>query len=77
MVWSDKPTDAQLYRVYSWIRWEMTNEQAQKAIAWLEETATRRDVSLEMTRLKELKEKRLLDGKNCFESQIWEGFKHE
>lgn len=77
MAWSDEPTEAQLGTLYSWLRWEMDNDKAYEAIRWLELTATRRDVSIEMKRLKDLKRKRLLDGKNCFESEIWEGFKHD
>lgn len=77
MAWSDEPTEAQLGTIYSWLRWEMTNEKAAAAIKYLENTATRRDVSYEMKRLKALKDKRLLDGNNCFQSEIWERFDHE
>lgn len=74
MAWTDKPTESQLGVVFQWFRWQMSNEQARKAIAWLAENADRRAVSNEMGRLKELKDKRLLDRNKCFESDIWEGF---
>lgn len=77
MSWSDEPTESQLGTIYSWFHWIMDNEQAYKAVVWLEKTATRRDVSIEMKRLRDLKQKRLLDAKNCFESEIWEGFEHD
>lgn len=77
MSWSDEPTEMQLGTLYSWLRWHMTNEEAKEAVEFLENTATRREVSYEMKRLKALKDKRLLDGNNCFESEIWEGFRHE
>lgn len=77
MAWSDEPTEAQLGTVYNWLHWEMSNDKAYEAVRWLELTATRRDVSMEMKRLRGLKKKRLLDGKNCFESEIWEGFKYD
>lgn len=77
MAWSDEPTEAQLGTIFSWIKWEMSNEKAMEAVKWLEKTATRREVSFEMKRLRDLKAKRLLDGKKCFESEIWEGFKYD
>lgn len=77
MAWSDEPTENQLGTIFSWIRWHMTTAEATNAVAWLEKTATRRDVSTEMTRLKELRDKRLLNGENCFDSEIWEGYKNE
>lgn len=77
MAWGDKPTEIQLGTIYSWIRWELSNDEARRAVAWLENNANRRAVSAEMARLKYLKDKRLLDASKCFQSEIWEGFKHE
>lgn len=74
MAWTDKPSEAQLGTIYSWIRWEMTNEQAQKAVAWLGNNANRKTASDEMQRLKKLKDNRKLNKAKCFESDIWEGF---
>ena len=77
MAWSDEPTEAQLRVIYNWFRWEMSNEKAAAAIKFLENTATRREVSYEMRRIKNLKDKRLLDGAKCFESEIWERFDYD
>lgn len=77
MTWNDDPTDSQLRVVYNWLKWELSTEQAQEAVAWLENTATRREVSIEMSRLRTLKKQGLLDSATCFESEIWEGFEHE
>lgn len=77
MAWSDEPTEQQLGTIYSWIRWCMSNEQAQKAVAYLQNYATRREVSAEMTRLKALRLQHRLDADTCFSSEIWEGFEHE
>lgn len=74
MAWRDKPTEIQLGTIFSWIRWEVSNEEARRAVAWLENNADRGAVSKEMTRLKALKDKRLLDASKCFQSEIWEGF---
>lgn len=73
MAWTDEPSETQLGTIYSWLRWHMSNDEARKAVLHLKNTATRREVSYEMVRLKELKEKRLLDADTCFRSDIWEG----
>ena len=72
-----KPTEMQLGTIYSWLRWIVPRDEAKAAVSWLEKTATRREVSAEMTRLKSLKDKRLLDAPKCFTGKIWEGFEHE
>ena len=77
MSWSDKPTEAQLGLVYSWIRWKMPNEIASKAVSWLEDNADRKAVSNEIKRLKDLNDRHILDREKCFESEVWEGFDHE
>lgn len=77
MAWSDEPTEMQLGTIYSWIRWHMTDDEAREAVAWLEKTTTRREVSYEMKRIRDLKNKRLLNAAKCFEGDVWEGFEHE
>lgn len=77
MAWSDEPTDAQLNAFYKLIHWEVPNNIAQKATLWLAEMATRREVSDELKRVKELAVTHKLSALNCFEGEIWEGFDHE
>lgn len=77
MSWDDAPSEAQLGTVFSWLKWEMDTKQAQDAVRFLQKTATRREVSREMNRIKELKEKRLLSTSTCFKGKIWEGFGHD
>lgn len=77
MAWSDEPTDLQLGTIFSWLKWVLDREEAKEAVEFLQNTATRHDVSVEMSRLKVLKDKRLLNASNCFESDIWEGFDHD
>jgi len=76
MAWSDEPTQMQLITILDFLRWHMPYDKALKAIEFLENSATRRDVSDEMRRLRDLKNKHALDGKNAFQSEIWEGFKY-
>lgn len=77
MAWSDEPTDAQLNAIFMIIRWTVPTTTAQKAILWLAERATRREVSEELKRIKELNVKRNLSTLNCFDGDIWEGFEYE
>lgn len=77
MAWSDEPTDMQLGIIYSWLVWKVDRETAKDAVKWLETSATRKDVSVEMNRLKILKDEHKLTEENCFDSEIWEGFKND
>ena len=77
MAWSDEPTPAQLAVIYGWFKKCMPSSKASKAMKYLEDTATRREVSDERNRVRDLDHKKKLDGHNAFESEIWEGFKYE
>ena len=76
MAWDNRPTEAQIGTLFSWIRWEMPNAQASMAVKWLQNNATRREVSAEMARIKALKDKRALNAENCFEGAIWNNYQH-
>ena len=75
MAWSDEPTQAQLSGVYRLIEWTVPKETILEALEYLEEKATRREVSDEMGRLRSLYIDHKLDKSNVFASEIWEGFK--
>lgn len=77
MAWSDEPTDAQLNAIFMLIRWTVPIPTAQRAVTWLKYHGTRREVSDEVKRLRELNQTRNLSALNCFEGEIWEGFEHE
>lgn len=77
MAWSDRPTQMQLVTILDFLRWQIPYDKALKAIEFLENSATRRDVSDEMRRLRDLKQKHVLDGKNAFTGKIWEGFEYD
>ena len=74
MAWSDEPTNAQLSSLYNMIKWKATGDSATRAIQWLAERATRREVSDELKRVRDLYAKHALDASNCFIGEIWEGF---
>lgn len=77
MAWNDKPTDAQLTGYYTIIKWSIPSDLARKAVIWLENCATRRDVSLEMDRIHPLAKTHRLNASNCFIGEIWKGFLDE
>ena len=73
MAWSDEPTDAQLAVVYRFIRWEMSTPEAREAAKWLGVNSTRREVSFEIKRLRDLYNGRKLNRDLVFGSEIWDG----
>ena len=74
MAWDNKPTDAQLDRLYYWLSWRIPTPTARDAIKWLGEHATRKEASDEMTRIRELFKTRKLDQETCFASPIWDDY---
>ena len=77
MVWSDDPTEPQINAVYRWLSWNMPTQEAREAANWLRDNSTRREVSTEMSRLKKLYDRRLLNKETAFESDIWEEYREQ
>ena len=77
MAWSDEPTEAQLAAIRHLIRWKLPASEVILASEWLKNNSTRRDVSYEMKRLRELYINHKLSRHNVFSGEIWEGFKHD
>lgn len=75
MTWSDEPTDSQIGALYRWLSWNMAQDKARQAVNFLRDNSTRREVSIEMSRVKELYDHHLLNEQNAFESDIWEDYK--
>lgn len=74
MTWNDKPTDSQLSAVQRLVHWVASIETEMKMTDWLQATATRKQVSEELGRLRKLYIDRKLDKTSMFESPIWDGF---
>lgn len=72
MAWADKPTDAQINALYSWVRWHIPTKKAQDAVKWLAENSDRRAVSYEMKRIRELYMSHKLNEEECFKSSVWD-----
>ena len=74
MAWSDEPTEAQIGTLYRWINWHMSTPEAQNAVKWLREHATRKEVSDEIKRVHDLYYSRKLNKESCFDSSVWEDY---
>lgn len=79
MSWNDKPTDNQLNAIFNFIDWRagMSREKTLAAIDYLKTHATRRQVSNELGRLRELYIHHRLNRDNCLTGEVWEDFKYD
>lgn len=77
MAWTDKPTDAQIRALLNMMRWVVADREVAGIVTYLENNATRRQVSDELGRLRDLKIDRKLTRESCFSSDLWKGFEHE
>lgn len=75
MALNDKPTDNQIELLFRWFNWHMSRPKACHALDWLQENATRGDVSKEISRVHDLYHRHALTVENCFDSPIWDGYK--
>ena len=74
MAWSDEPTDAQLGALCRLLKWRVSNDLLSEALEYLRYCKTRREVSYELRRVRDLYIKRKLDKNNIFDSEIWDDF---
>ena len=76
MAWTDEPSDAQINALLNLIRWEIHRDEIKGIEEYLKTNATRREVSEELGRLRDLKINRKLNRDNAFESEIWQNYEH-
>lgn len=76
MAWTDEPSDAQINSVLNLVRWEISREEIPKIADYLKANATRKELSTELGRLRQLKISRKLNRYNAFESEIWDKYNH-
>ena len=74
MAWSDEPTYAQIETLNRWLEWKVADSERIKALQWLKEHATRKEVSDEMSRVRKLYYEHKLTKDECFNSNIWENY---
>ena len=77
MAWEDKPTDKQLNALDRLWWGTVPSKKRDAATKWLEEHATRKQVSDILTRTRDLYIDRKLNATNSFESAVWDGFEYD
>lgn len=77
MTWSDEPTMTQLAVVGGFMQWTAPTKVKVQALDFLKRTATRREVSFEIKRLRGLYMTHRMNEDNVFDNEIWEGFSYE
>lgn len=74
MAWVDEPSGKQINALLNLIRWEIHLDEIKGIEEFLKTNATRRQVSEELGRLRDLKMNRKLNRDNAFESEIWKNY---
>jgi hypothetical protein len=70
----NKPTRSQLNVLYRWFVWNLPTSLAKESVNWLENNATKKEVSAEVARVHDLFQSHSLTKETCFDSPIWSGF---
>lgn len=74
MAWTDEPSDKQINALLNLLRWEVYRDEIKGIEEYLKTNATRREVSDELGRLRDLKMNRKLNRDNAFESELWKNY---
>lgn len=77
MAWNDKPTTAQLGAFANMIRWKTSQKEEDAMIEHLEKHADRKQMSDELSRVRDLYLEHELNRENLIDSEIWTGFQLE
>ena len=79
MAWEDKPTDNQIRALVNFLGWHanVSDNKNMEVMKWVEGHATRKQVSDELGRLRDLYIAGKLNEKNAFESPIYDGFEFD
>lgn len=75
MAWDDKPTPRQIGAFLNLVQWQVTNEQEKEIRKYLEANCTRRELSAELGRVRDLYIDRRLNRENVFASKVWDDFR--
>lgn len=70
---NSEPTYAQVNTVYNWLSWVMPTPEARDAAQYTK-TKTRKEVSVEMARLSDLKRAHKLTREEVFNGKFWEDY---
>lgn len=77
MAWTDKASDAQIGSWCHMVRWCLPSNIIDNAANFAREHFTKKDMSAELGRVRELTINRSLGEHNCLDSEIWKEFKND
>lgn len=69
------PTYNQIQLIFRWLEWVIPTAEASYATHWAEKNRTKQQTSMEIDRLKKLRDESKLDKDTCFDSKYWAGYK--
>lgn len=75
MAWTERPSEKQIGALYNLVRWVVSLEEFKKRELYLSVAATKREMSEELGRVRELKLGRKLTKDNAFQGKIWKDYK--
>lgn len=77
MAWTDEPTIKQLVAWRRLVMWALPADMEMIATDWIKTHKTRRELSDELSRARDLYVEHKMDKYNCFDSSFWDGFKYK
>jgi hypothetical protein len=75
MAWSDGPTPAQIGAWANLVKWDLPDVLINEACKFIEKNMTRKEISEELGRTRDLYMKRKITEDSCFNSPVWDKFK--
>lgn len=74
MAWTDEPSDKQIGALLNLARWQINRDEVKDIVDYLKTNATKRDLSAELGRIRDLKIERKLNRDRLFEGKLWTNF---
>lgn len=75
MAWTDGATQAQIGAWANLVKWSLPDVLVNEGCKFIENKLTRKQISEELGRIRELYIAHKLDEKSCFNSTVWDEFK--
>ena len=76
MAWTDKPSEKQINALLNLIRWEINRNEIKDIEEYLKNNTTRREVSDELGRLRDMIVNRRLTRDTAFAGKLWANYEH-
>jgi hypothetical protein len=76
MAWTDKPSEKQINALLNMIRWEINRNEIKDIEEYLKKNTTRREVSDELGRLRDMIVNHRLTRDTAFAGELWANYEH-